>query len=252
MKQIVMILAILLLSIPASAETIIFQENFESYADDSNLSGQGGWTGSATMVGTGSGIISKVSDGRNAPTNDIAFTDQYIAGGFSPDYVYTLTFDAYATTSSPASHNSSVNIFSAENTLRNGGGWWMMNGSWVFDARYLTGSGASVFWFSGGYDQTVFLTTIVDPLNLKMYGILEFGGVTTETQHLPILIERFNTLDGITIVQDYRGGSGGAEFDNIKLTSSAEFTPVPEPATILLLGTGLVGFAGFRKRLKRS
>lgn len=45
-------------------------------------------------------------------------------------------------------------------------------------------------------------------------------------------------------------GAGGATFD--VLDWSFQTTPVPEPATMLLLGTGLIGLVGFRKRSKRS
>jgi len=45
-------------------------------------------------------------------------------------------------------------------------------------------------------------------------------------------------------------GNAAGNFDNFRLTSD-DINPVPEPTTILLLGPGLLGVAGVRRRFKK-
>ena len=55
------------------------------------------------------------------------------------------------------------------------------------------------------------------------------------------------------MLEDFSGSgdiAGDVYFDNILLTDSNGSSPVPEPASMLLFGMGILGFAGFRKKKK--
>jgi hypothetical protein len=83
-----------------------------------------------------------------------------------------------------------------------------------------------------------------------------YGDVLPDTgmwEHVEYTFELTPNTPYYLVLEDWRTSgpiAGDAFFDNVLLSDGQGPSPVPEPATMLLLGSGFIGLAGFRRKFK--
>lgn len=62
----------------------------------------------------------------------------------------------------------------------------------------------------------------------------------------------FETNEGYTVAFEDINGGGDSDYEDLVVNIKGGTAAVPEPATIFLLASGLIGFAGYRKKFKKT
>ncbi len=244
-----------------AAPITVFEEDFESYAENSLLPGQGGWITETpapfdlnVIVATGMFLPTKTAAGFINP-NSLGIQVAFHSINFNEMSVFELQYDAYASSGPGAaltSHNAEVRFRTFPSVPGVATGWSMLTPAspGVFGWQWAT-PGATEF-IQGHFDKKVRLSAILDPIVGESYGRADFDGdgiFEFETARTPLSLTDFNRFDGVRIAQDWRTpqGRSGGEFDNILVTA----TPIPAPKGVWMGSLGFLCAAivmGYRKR----
>ncbi len=241
----------------AAAMTVLFQEDFENIAAETNLVGQNGWAAldplapGPLFIRQGVGLSSKVADGHVDPgTDNEAALFHNFAAPLSLSGASILSIDAYAFSAGPPSHNFSVSLSSPG--LNRQLGWSYFNpgdsscsGGWVLNSS----GGQPEFCTTDSrvVDNRLSLEVILDADSLEYYGrIFDANGLVFETPKVSILLSDIVNVSHVIIRADYRDNVRlNGEFDNVLLV-----TGIPEPAAILAFLSGLAAFGFVRRQIR--
>ena len=226
---------ILSLCAPASAQSVIFNDNFDGVPDGSLLSSQAGWSDDFG----GMEINSEQAEGtafQDQENQSIRTWSGQISGAH-PQYVLGMNMIQ-------ASNNFVLRVRAGAGgsignltLLRDNGG--QLEGAAGGDAFSFSGiptptGPLDVEWTIDTSDFTI-SQTIDDGINAPFtWGPTTLAGVGT--------LSSVTQIDNLRVGSDTRGAATGIIFDNLKLEA------IPEPSSFVLLAIGLLTVCSIRRR----
>jgi len=223
----------------AFAEDSLFTEDFESYAADTNLRGQGGWDGmtnqdTASEMPIWQGYY--LTSGKVLDTRAIAQADRihqigHALPAFDASVVTVFSAEAYALADSnntgfgigetPA---PGPGITTAEGFMTDYRAYWAYSvDGWYLDLRGIAGDDPSNYLFThAGTGVKVVLKIVVDGPGGVIYGVLDDGEQILTTASRAINPGQISAIDAVAIFSDRSlPDRNGIELDNILLTATA-------------------------------
>jgi hypothetical protein len=176
--------------------------------------------------------------------------DDVVSGSssYSVDVTGDTVPDVVFTTSNPSGFGTVPNVLE--------GG--ILSGDWEVVVQFLggaTGSLAFDFGVTSEHSSYPEAYIIVPHPTVSYRWVSEQTQVTGTPAYGSLSITLADSVGAFTAetayIQFYAGSGNRFMMDNFTGNFGAAKAPVPEPTTMLLLGTGLIGLVGFRKKFKK-
>lgn len=230
------------LAAQAQAENIIFEENFEAYPNNADITSMGGWQQNQSFyeplfVGPGNGLAnSQVADGRIKPPGSwIGIVEHDVNIPLTAPF--TLSFRGYSYSGSDGGGQTHTAALGLENaTHRHYWGATLVptnpgdvacHGGWQFVIDGIENH-LDCFNGEGARDNAVILEIAYDPQALTVVGRVrdaDDGQLLFESAEPVALTADDLDFARVWIQADYRRrdrGQRGGEFDDIRITSETE------------------------------
>jgi hypothetical protein len=202
----------------------IFSEDFESYAEGSDLSGQGGWTGDSVYLNTNSYTGSRGADGFQKAGTALHWTHSPNKN-IPIDRVTLFHFDMFiANNISDTSNNSGLWLNESRNDIAifEVHPFWAQNGTakGIQFRSKNSAPGISETVLSN-VESNVKVTVVINPFTETVKAIFDINGVIKETSAQPLAKADLAFAKNFNIFQDYRYWSQvkGVIIDNIHIES---------------------------------